>query len=52
MMGSIYGLTALGLTIIFGVLKVVNFAHGSLLMVGMYLAFWTVTLTGCIPTFP
>jgi branched-chain amino acid transport system permease protein len=49
LMGSIYGLTALGLTIIFGVLKVVNFAHGSLLMVGMYLAFWTVSLTGVHP---
>lgn len=49
MMGSIYGLTALGLTIIFGVLKVVNFAHGSLLMVGMYVAYWTVTLSGLHP---
>ncbi len=49
LMGSIYGLTALGLTIIFGVLKVVNFAHGSLLMVGMYLAYWTVALTGLHP---
>lgn len=49
LMGSIYGLTALGLTIIFGVLKVVNFAHGSLLMVGMYIAFWTVSLTGLHP---
>ena len=49
MMGSIYGLTALGLTIIFGVLKVVNFAHGSLLMVGMYVAYWAVTLSGLHP---
>jgi len=49
LMGSIYGLTALGLTIIFGVLKVINFAHGSLLMVGMYVAYWTVTLTGIHP---
>jgi len=49
LMGSIYGLTALGLTIIFGVLKVVNFAHGSLLMLGMYVAFWTVSLTGIHP---
>jgi len=49
LMGSIYGLTALGLTIIFGVLKVVNFAHGTLLMVGMYVAYWTVTLTGLHP---
>lgn len=49
LMGSIYGLTALGLTVIFGVLKVINFAHGSLLMVGMYAAYWTVALTGLHP---
>lgn len=49
LMGSIYGLTAMGLTIIFGVLKVINFAHGSLLMVGMYVAYWTVALTGLHP---
>jgi branched-chain amino acid transport system permease protein len=49
LMGSIYGLTAMGLTIIFGVLKVINFAHGSLLMVGMYVAYWTVVLTGVNP---
>lgn len=49
LMGSIYGLTALGLTVIFGVLKVINFAHGSLLMVGMYAAYWAVTLSGVHP---
>jgi len=49
LMGSIYGLTALGLTLIFGVLKVINFAHGSLLMVGMYVAYWAVALTGLHP---
>lgn len=49
LMGSIYGLTALGLTLIFGVLKVINFAHGSLLMVGMYAAYWAVTLSGVHP---
>ncbi len=49
LMGSIYGLAALGLTLIFGVLKVINFAHGSLLMVGMYVAFWAVALTGLHP---
>lgn len=49
LMGSIYGLTAMGLTIIFGVLKVINFAHGSMLMVGMYVTYWTVTLTGINP---
>ena len=49
LMGSIYGLTALGLTIIFGVLKVINFAHGSLLMVSMYVAYWAIVLTGLHP---
>ena len=49
LMGSIYGLTALGLTLIFGVLKVINFAHGSMLMVGMYVAYWAALLTGLHP---
>jgi branched-chain amino acid transport system permease protein len=49
LIGSIYGLTAMGLTVIFGVLKVINFAHGSFLMVGMYVAYWAVTLSGIHP---
>jgi len=49
LMGSIYGLTAVGLTIIFGVMKVINFAHGSILMVGMFAAYWFVQLTGLNP---
>jgi branched-chain amino acid transport system permease protein len=48
-MGSIYGLTALGLTVIFGVLKVINFAHGSLLMVSMYVAYWAIIFSGVHP---
>ncbi len=49
LMGSIYGLTAVGLTLIFGVMKVINFAHGSILMVGMFAAYWFVILTGLNP---
>ncbi|EFL50735.1 branched-chain amino acid ABC transporter permease [Desulfovibrio sp. JY] len=49
MMGAMYGLTALGLTLIFGVMKVINFAHGSLLMVGMFSAYWLIKLTGIHP---
>jgi branched-chain amino acid transport system permease protein len=49
MSGSYYGLAALGLTLIFGVIKVINFAHGSLLMVGMFTAYWIVILTGWNP---
>jgi branched-chain amino acid transport system permease protein len=49
LMGSIYGLTSVGLTMIFGVMKVINFAHGSILMVGMFAAYWFVKLTGWNP---
>jgi branched-chain amino acid transport system permease protein len=49
LMGSIYGLTAVGLTLIFGVMKVINFAHGSILMVGMFAAYWCIKLTGMNP---
>lgn len=49
LMGLIYGLIALGLTLIFGVLKVINFAHGTFIMVGMYTAYWAVALTGLHP---
>src|SRR5215471_11691769 len=40
--GSIYALMSIGLTLIFGVLRVVNFAHGEFLMLAMYGA-WAMT---------
>src|SRR5690348_16444486 len=36
--GMVYGLMALGLSVIFGVMRIVNFAHGEMMIVGMYLA--------------
>jgi branched-chain amino acid transport system permease protein len=48
-MGSIYGLTALGLTLIFGVMKVINFAHGSMLMVSMFMTYWLLKFTHMNP---
>jgi branched-chain amino acid transport system permease protein len=36
---GIFGLAAIGLTLLFGVMRVVNFAHGEMLMVGMYMSF-------------
>ena len=44
MMGAIYALIALGLSIIFGVMNVVNFAHGDFVMFSMYLTFTIGTL--------
>jgi len=34
--GCVYGLMALGLSVIFGVIRIVNFAHGEMMVVGMY----------------
>jgi len=39
LLGGIYGLVALGLNLIFGVIRIVNFAHGELVMLGMYGAY-------------
>ena len=47
--GSNYGLAAVGLSLVFGVLRVLNVAHGELLMVGGYVTFWLFTLTGLDP---
>src|SRR5262249_19353161 len=49
MLGGVYALISIGLTLIFGVLRVVNFAHGEILMVGMYVAYWAFTLAGVPP---
>jgi branched-chain amino acid transport system permease protein len=44
LVGGVYSLMAIGLTLVFGVMKVINFAHGSLIMLGMYTAYWSVAL--------
>ena len=42
-LGSIYALIALGYTMIYGIIKLINFAHGDIYMVGAYLGFFAVT---------
>jgi branched-chain amino acid transport system permease protein len=46
MMGVIYALITLGLSLIFGVMNVVNFAHGDFVMLSMYFTFWIGILWG------
>ena len=46
--GCIYGLMCSGLGLIFGVMRVVNFAQGELLMLGMFIAFYVVTAWGLL----
>ena len=48
-MGSIYALVAVGLTVIFGVLRIVNFAHGEFVMLGAYSTLFLVNYLGVDP---
>ena len=47
--GGVYSLMAVGLTLIFGVMRVVNFAHGDMMVWGMYLAYMFATRAGVDP---
>lgn len=49
MIGGMYGAVAAGLSLVFGVLRVINFAHGSMLMVGMFLVYWLWAVWGLNP---
>ncbi len=49
LVGALYGLVALGLSLIFGVTKFLNVAHGELVMFGGYACFWAFTLLGVDP---
>ena len=44
--GAIYGLMCVGLSVIFGVMRVINFAHGDFMMLGMYVAYYAFALLG------
>ena len=51
-LGSIYALIALGYTMVYGIIKLINFAHGDIYMLGAYVGFIFATKTGMglVPT--
>lgn len=51
LLGGIYGLVGMGLTMIFGVMDVMNFAHGAFLAIGMYVTYVMFTSFGVSPLF-
>ena len=48
-LAGLYALVAVGLTLVFGVMRILNFAHGEFVMLGSYLSFWLFTLWGVDP---
>ncbi len=49
LLGGVYVLLATGLTLVAGVIKIFNFGHGALLMLGAYISYWVFTLWGVDP---
>ncbi|MBP5263514.1 MAG: branched-chain amino acid ABC transporter permease, partial [Lachnospiraceae bacterium] len=49
LMGGVYALAALGVSLIFGVMKITNFAHGALITVGMFIAYLIFSTLGISP---
>jgi branched-chain amino acid transport system permease protein len=49
LIGGIYALVSIGVTLIFGVVKIVNFAQGEFVMIGMYISFFLATWFGVDP---
>ena len=47
--GAVYALIALGLTLIYGVLHIINFAHGAALMLALYAVYWLKEAAGIDP---
>ena len=48
-LGSVYAIIALGYTMVYGIAKMLNFAHGDIIMVGAYISYFAATSFGMPP---
>ncbi len=51
MLGGLYALIAVGYTMVYGILRLINFAHGDIMMMGVYFAFYAATIFYLNPIF-
>ena len=51
-LGSVYALIALGYTMVYGIIKLINFAHGEMYMLGAYFGFYAITMFRAPPVWP
>ena len=56
-LGSVYGLIAIGYTMVYGIIGMINFAHGEIYMIGAFIAMISFTILGvagarCTPSAP
>ena len=49
-LGSVYAIIALGYTMVYGIAKMLNFAHGDIIMIGAYVAFFALSYFHLLPT--
>jgi branched-subunit amino acid ABC-type transport system permease component len=49
LVGAVYGLAAMGLTLIWGVMRVINLTHGAMIVLGMFLIYFLAQATGMMP---
>ena len=49
LIGAVYGLAAMGLTLIWGVMNVINLAHGAIVVIGMFLLYAVASTLGLYP---
>ncbi len=49
-LGSVYAIIALGYTMVYGIAKMLNFAHGDVIMIGGYMCFCSMQYLACRPS--